>query len=96
VALTLATLVVMRVAVVTACTAGTGLARSERLLVWIGGLKGAVPLLLATLPALELLEDSDRVQAIVLVATAASIVLQGAGLKLMAARAHAQAAASSG
>ena len=55
-------------------------------LTWCGGLKGAVPLLLATLPALELLDASDRVQGIVLVATATSIAVQGPGLRLVAAR----------
>ena len=55
------------------------------MLVWCGGLKGAVPLLLATLPALEALDDADRVQGVVLVATAASIVVQGWTLRAVAA-----------
>ena len=86
VALTLATLIVVRCLVVLVCTSSAGLSQPERVLVWCGGLKGAVPLLLATLPALESLEHSDRVQGIVLVATAASIVLQGTLLRLVAAR----------
>jgi len=49
-----------------------------------GGLKGAVPLLLAAYPALEALDGSDQVQAIVLVATAASILVQGATLSAVA------------
>ena len=85
-ALTLGTVVVARPLVVIACTLGTGLTTSERLVVWCGGLKGAVPLLLAMLPALEALDDADRVQAIVLVATAASIILQGWTLRAVARR----------
>jgi cell volume regulation protein A len=51
-----------------------------------GGLKGAVPLLLASYPALEALPETARTEAIVLVATAASIVVQGATLRLVARR----------
>jgi cell volume regulation protein A len=56
----------------------------ERRLVAWGGLKGAVPLLLAAYPALEALDGADRVQGIVLVATAGSILLQGATLAAVA------------
>jgi len=56
----------------------------ERRLVAWGGLKGAVPLLLAAYPALEGLDGARRVEGIVLVATACSIVLQGATLKRVA------------
>ena len=86
VALTLVTVLAVRPLVVLACVAGTGLERSDRLIVWFGGLKGAVPLLLATYPALESLDSSTQVQAVVLVATAASIVLQGVTLRVAAAR----------
>jgi cell volume regulation protein A len=65
----------------------------ERVLVAWGGLKGAVPLLLAAYPALERLEGAERAQAIVLVATAASILVQGATLALIAGRVPAAAAA---
>ncbi len=85
-AFTVVTVLVVRAVVVAICTAGVGLGRMEQAIVWSGGLKGAVPLLLATLPALALLDDSDRVRAIVLVATVASIVLQGTLLRLIAAR----------
>ncbi len=51
-----------------------------------GGLKGAVPLLLAGFPALEAWTERDSTAAIVLVATAASIVVQGATLSRVAAR----------
>ncbi|MDQ4082018.1 MAG: cation:proton antiporter, partial [Actinomycetota bacterium] len=83
-ALTLATAFLVRPAVATACLVGTGLRRTERMLVSWGGLKGAVPLLLAAYPALEGLEGAETTQAIVLVATAASIVVQGATLSVVA------------
>ena len=54
------------------------------MLVSWGGLKGAVPLLLAAYPALEGLEGAETTQAVVLVATAASIVVQGATLSVVA------------
>lgn len=84
--LTVVTVLVVRPLVVLACTAGCGLGQAERVIVWFGGLKGAVPLLLATYPALEALDVSEQVGAIVLVATAASIVLQGVMLRVAAAR----------
>ena len=86
VALTLVTVVAVRPLVVLACAAGSGLGRSDRILVSCGGLKGAVPLLLATYPALEALDVSGEVQAVVLVATSASIVIQGVALRVVATR----------
>ncbi len=84
--LTVATVLLVRPLVASLCLLGSGLGRSERLLVSWGGLKGAVPLLLAAYPALEALDVSERVEGIVLVATAASIVLQGATLARAAGR----------
>jgi potassium/hydrogen antiporter len=84
VALTVVTVLAVRPLVVLACISGAGLGKNDRLLVWCGGLKGAVPLLLATYPALEALDVSGEVQAVVLVATAASIVLQGVTLRVVA------------
>jgi len=84
--LALVTAFAVRPLVAAACTAGSGLRGSERVLVSWGGLKGAVPLLLAAYPALEGLDSADETQAIVLVATAASVVVQGATLSLVAAR----------
>jgi potassium/hydrogen antiporter len=84
VALTAATVLAVRPLVVLACLKGSGLGQADRILVWCGGLKGAVPLLLATYPALEALNASEQVQAVVLVATAASIILQGIALRLLA------------
>ena len=86
VAVTLATVALVRPLVVLACTAGTPLDRPQRMLVWCGGLKGAVPLLLGALPALEALDSADRVQGVVLVATATSILVQGWTLRAVARR----------
>jgi potassium/hydrogen antiporter len=82
--LAVATAFLVRPLVAAVCTVASGLTRRERVLVSWGGLKGAVPLLLAAYPALESLEYSAETQAIVLVATAASIVVQGATLGAVA------------
>lgn len=87
VAIGLAAALVARPIVVAVCLLGSGLRRPERTLVAWGGLKGAVPLLLAGFPALERLDGADRVKAIVLVATAVSVVIQGSTLGLAARRA---------
>ena len=84
--LTLATVFLVRPPVAFACLAGCGLSRPEKVLVSWGGLKGAVPLLLGAYPALEGLSESLDTESIVLVATAASIVVQGATLRMVAAR----------
>ena len=84
--LTLATVFVVRPPIAFACLAGCGLSRPEKVLVSWGGLKGAVPLLLAAYPALEGLSESLDTESIVLVATAASIVVQGATLRMVAGR----------
>lgn len=84
--LTLLTLAVIRPLVAVACLAGRGLDRTERLVVSVGGLKGAVPLLLAGYPALEALPETTRTEAIVLSATTASIVLQGWALTAITTR----------
>jgi cell volume regulation protein A len=87
IALTVVTVFVVRPLVAAACLHRSGLRLRERVLVSWGGLKGAVPLLLAAYPALEAFEGTDTVEATVLVATAASLVLQGAMLPFFAARA---------
>lgn len=86
VVLTLVTVLVVRPPIAFACVAGCGFSRAERLLVSVGGLKGAVPLLLAAYPALEGLAETHATEGIVLVATAASIVVQGLVLPLVARR----------
>ena len=90
-ALTVLTAFAVRPVVAAACLARTGLRRSERMLVSWGGLKGAVPLLLAAYPALESLDGAETAQAVVLVATAASIAVQGATLAFVAGRVRATA-----
>jgi cell volume regulation protein A len=94
VVLTLVTILLVRPLVAAACLVGSGLNRPERVLVSWGGLKGAVPLLLAGYAGLEALPETTNTEGIVLVATAASIVLQGAGLQLVARRIPEQAPAS--
>jgi potassium/hydrogen antiporter len=84
VGLIVALALIVRPPVAFAGTVGAGLSMGERRLVAWGGLKGAVPLLLAAYPALEALDDAARVQGIVLVATAGSILLQGATLAAVA------------
>lgn len=84
VVLTLATVFVLRPLVASACLVGSRLEARDRVLVSWGGLKGAVPLLLAAYPALDGFEEADAVAAIVLVATAASLVVQGTTLPLLA------------
>lgn len=84
--LTLLTILVVRPLVVLACLGWRGIGRTEQLVVSLGGLKGAVPLLLAGYPALELLPESTRTEGIVLCATATSIVLQGWALTIVTTR----------
>jgi cell volume regulation protein A len=88
VALALVAALAARPLVVAACLAGSGLERRQRALVSWGGLKGAVPLLLAAYPALEALDGATTVQGVVLVATAASVVVQGWTLALVAGPGH--------
>lgn len=86
-ALTLLTVFVVRPLVAGGCLVGSGLRRRDRLLVSWGGLKGVVPLLLAAYPALEGFAGASRVAGIVLVATAASLLVQGGTLPFVATRA---------
>ena len=88
--LTLATVCVVRPVVAAACLVKSRLTGRERALVSWGGLKGAVPLLLAAYPALEHFGGTATIEAIVLVATAASLVVQGATLSIIAERTEPQ------
>jgi cell volume regulation protein A len=72
--------IVVRPFVATPMLLGSGLHSRQQVLVWWGGLKGAVPLLLAGYPALDAIDGALDVQGIVLAATAASIGVQGATL----------------
>ena len=88
--MTLATVCVVRPVVAAACLVKSRLTGRERALVSWGGLKGAVPLLLAAYPALEHFGGTATIEAIVLVATAASLVVQGATLSIIAERTEPQ------
>jgi cell volume regulation protein A len=81
------TVFLVRPLVASVCLIGSDLAAPDRALVSWGGLKGAVPLLLAGYPALEHFGEAGTVAAIVLVATAASLLVQGGTLPLVADRA---------
>jgi cell volume regulation protein A len=85
--LTLMTVFALRPLVAAACLVGSRLGASDRALVSWGGLKGAVPLLLAGYPALAGIEGAETVAATVLVATGASLVVQGGTLPFVADRA---------
>jgi len=87
-ALTFVTVFVLRPLVASVCLVGSRLRARERVLVSWGGLKGAVPLLLAAYPALDDLDGATTVAATVLVATAASLVVQGVTLPRVADRAR--------
>ena len=62
------------------------LSRSERLFVMWSGLKGAVPILLASFAVLGEVEDANRIYGIVFVVVAFSVVLQGATIPWVAER----------
>jgi cell volume regulation protein A len=62
------------------------LSRGERLFVMWSGLKGAVPILLASFAVLGGVEDANRIYGIVFVVVAFSVVLQGATIPYVAAR----------
>ncbi|MGZ8691464.1 MAG: cation:proton antiporter domain-containing protein [Gaiellaceae bacterium] len=62
------------------------LSHSERLFVMWSGLKGAVPILLASFAVLGGVEDANRIYGIVFVVVAFSVVLQGASIPYVAGR----------
>jgi potassium/hydrogen antiporter len=62
------------------------LASGERLVVMWSGLKGAVPILLASFAVLGGVHDAERIYGIVFVVVAFSVVLQGASVPYAAAR----------
>ena len=64
----------------------TRLRRGERLFVMWGGLKGAVPILLAAVALLENVSGADRIYGIVFVLVAFSVLVQGATIPFAAAR----------
>jgi cell volume regulation protein A len=64
----------------------TRLSRGERVFVMWSGLKGAVPILLASFAVLANVEDARRIYGIVFVVVAFSVALQGASIPFAAAR----------
>jgi potassium/hydrogen antiporter len=62
------------------------LSHNERLFVMWSGLKGAVPILLASFAVLGGVDDANRIYGIVFVVVAFSVVLQGASIPFVAAR----------
>ncbi len=79
------TLVVRPVAVF-ALLAPSALTRREQAFISWGGLKGAVPILLATFPALAAVDGAASVYGTVFVAVAGSMLVQGATLGVVARR----------
>jgi cell volume regulation protein A len=62
------------------------LTNGERLFVMWSGLKGAVPILLASFAVLGAVEHADRIYGIVFVVVAFSVLLQGATIPYAAKR----------
>jgi potassium/hydrogen antiporter len=77
---------VARPLVVGALLIPANLRRGEKVFVAWGGLKGAVPILLAALAVLAGAPDAAKIYSLVFVVVACSVVLQGATLPLAAAR----------
>jgi cell volume regulation protein A len=63
-----------------------GLRRNERLFILWGGLRGAVPILLAAFALLAPVEDAQRVYEIVFVVVAFSVIVQGSSIPWAARR----------
>jgi cell volume regulation protein A len=78
--------VVARPAVVGPLLLPVRIARGERLFVMWGGLKGAVPILLAAFALLEEVDDAATIYDIVFVVVACSVLVQGASLPAAAKR----------
>jgi cell volume regulation protein A len=72
--------VIVRPIVVALLLARVDLTRGERVFIGWGGLKGAVPVLLAALVVLEDAHDAAKVFAVVFVAVAASVLVQGSSI----------------
>jgi cell volume regulation protein A len=78
--------VVARPLVAGALLLPTRLRVGERLFVIWGGLKGAVPILLAALALLDRVDQADRIYGIVFVVVAFSVIVQGTTIPLVASR----------
>jgi cell volume regulation protein A len=77
---------VVRPLVVSTLLAPATLTRAERTFIGGGGLKGAVPVLLAAFVVLDRADDAAKVFAIVFVAVAASILVQGGSIPWLVGR----------
>jgi potassium/hydrogen antiporter len=78
--------VAIRPVVVWPLLTGTGLRRGERAFIVWGGLKGAVPILLAALALTEGVDDATRIYQLVFVVVLASVVVQGGTIPYAARR----------
>ena len=81
-------LVAVRPLVVAPLLALSKLSAHERLFVMWGGLKGAVPILLAAFALLAGVEDASRIYGIVFVVVALSVVVQGTSIPAAASLLH--------
>jgi cell volume regulation protein A len=77
---------VARPLVVGALLAPVRLRRGERLFVLWGGLKGAVPILLATFAVIANADSAERIYALVFVVVLVSVVVQGTSIPMLAPR----------
>ncbi len=77
---------VIRPLVIWPLLAGTRLRRGERAFIAWGGLKGAVPILLASLALEEGVDDATRIYQLVFVVVLASVVVQGGSVPYAARR----------
>lgn len=79
---------VIRPAVTWLSLAASGFTRVEKAFVSWGGLKGAVPILLASFPIIAGVHHASTIYHIVFIAVAASIIIQGTSLPWLARRFH--------
>jgi cell volume regulation protein A len=77
---------VVRPLVVWPLLARAGMRQGERLFVMWGGLKGAVPILLAAFAVLAAVEEADRIYGLVFVVVLLSVVVQGSTVPFAASR----------
>jgi cell volume regulation protein A len=76
--------VLVRPLLVGGCLIGSGLARNERALVLLAGLKGAVPILLGTFLLDSEVADAERLYAIVVLVVIFSVAVQATSLPALA------------
>ncbi|MGN6168416.1 MAG: potassium/proton antiporter [Solirubrobacteraceae bacterium] len=86
VVLALVTALIARPVATAACTLGEGFTRSERIMLAWAGLRGAVPVILATFAVIEGVSRSIELLNIVFFAVLVSALLQGATMQRLAGR----------